>query len=131
MPRVLWPLLHGRPRIEICLNQTPTSQRVFCDLLADSGAGSQHAAFDLILEESDCLACGGQYAMTVQMGGAFSGSHAIYLVRVQLPQLGFDRRVLAVGMPKLRGFRGIAGFRFLNRFTYGNFGDPNQFGLES
>jgi hypothetical protein len=28
------------------------------------------------------------------------------------------------------GFGGIACFRFLNRFTYGNFGDPNQFGLE-
>jgi hypothetical protein len=29
-----------------------------------------------------------------------------------------------------RPFDGIACFRFLNRFTYGNFGDPNQFGLE-
>jgi hypothetical protein len=27
-------------------------------------------------------------------------------------------------------FDGIACFRFLNRFTYGNFGDPGQFGLE-
>jgi hypothetical protein len=106
-------------------------QRVVRNLLADSGAGSQHAAFDLILEESDCLACGGRFAMTVQMGGAFSGTHTIYRVRIQIPQLTFDHRILAVGVPKVPGFRGIAGFRFLNRFTYGNFGDPNQFGLES
>jgi len=29
------------------------------------------------------------------------------------------------------GFDGTACFGFLNRFTYGNFGDPGQFGLES
>jgi hypothetical protein len=28
------------------------------------------------------------------------------------------------------GFDGIACFAFLDRFTYGNFGDPGQFGLE-
>jgi hypothetical protein len=27
--------------------------------------------------------------------------------------------------------RGLACFRFLNRFTYGNFGAPERFGLES
>ena len=26
---------------------------------------------------------------------------------------------------------GIAGFRFLNRFTFGNFGNPSEFGLET
>jgi hypothetical protein len=30
-----------------------------------------------------------------------------------------------------QGFEGIAGFRFLNRFTYGNFGNPAEFGLET
>jgi hypothetical protein len=99
MPRVLWPLLHGRPRIEICLNQYSNGQRLVCDLLADSGAGSQHAAFDVILEESDCLACGGQHAMSVQMRGAFSGMHSIYLVRVKVPQLAFDHQILAVAFP--------------------------------
>jgi len=29
------------------------------------------------------------------------------------------------------GFDGLACFCFLIRFTYGNFGDPGQFGLES
>jgi len=28
------------------------------------------------------------------------------------------------------GFNGLACFGFVNRFTYGNFGDPSQFGLE-
>jgi hypothetical protein len=28
------------------------------------------------------------------------------------------------------GFRGVAGFRLLNRFDDGNFGNPTQFGLE-
>jgi hypothetical protein len=28
------------------------------------------------------------------------------------------------------GFRGVAGFRLLKRFDYGNFGNPAQFGLE-
>jgi hypothetical protein len=29
------------------------------------------------------------------------------------------------------GLDGIVTFPFLNRFTYGNFGNPNQFGLET
>ena len=33
------------------------------------------------------------------------------------------------GVP--RGLDGLACFRFLNRFSYGNFGDPGQFGLET
>ena len=36
-----------------------------------------------------------------------------------------------VGVPSVPpGFDGIACFPFLNRFTYGNFGDSGQFGLE-
>lgn len=130
MPRALWPLLHGRPRIEIALLQFPTGQRVFRELLADTGAGSMYAVYELILQESDCLACGGRSSTTVQLQGAFAGVHTVYLIRVQVPQLGFDQRIAVVGVPKVPGFRGIAGFRFINRFTYGNFGDPNQFGLE-
>jgi hypothetical protein len=30
-----------------------------------------------------------------------------------------------------QGFNGIAGFRFLNQFTYGNFGNPAEFGVET
>jgi hypothetical protein len=37
----------------------------------------------------------------------------------------------AVGVPAVPpGFDGLVCFSFLNRFTYGNFGDPSQFGLE-
>jgi hypothetical protein len=51
---------------------------------------------------------------------------------VQIPALGFDRAVRAVAVPRVPpGLGGVAGFRFLNRFTYGNFGDPGLFGLET
>lgn len=51
---------------------------------------------------------------------------------VQIPTLSFDRQVRAAAVPAFpAGFDGVAGFRFLNRFTYGNFGDPTRFGLES
>ncbi|MGH7136646.1 MAG: hypothetical protein ACREHD_12965 [Pirellulales bacterium] len=40
--------------------------------------------------------------------------------------------VSAVGVPSPpAGFDGIGCFRFLNRFTYGNFADHGQFGLET
>lgn len=49
-----------------------------------------------------------------------------------MPALGFARKVRVVGVPSVpAGFDGIACFGFLNRFHYGNFGDPGQFGLES
>ncbi len=68
----------------------------------------------------------------VTLGGAYSGSFPVYQLRVRIPQVGFNRRILAVGVPaNPRGFEGIAGFRFLNRFAYGNFGNPAEFGLET
>lgn len=131
MPRVTWPLQHGRPRIEIIID-APGGLQSPRDLVADSGAGSMHSPFELILNEYDCLASGGNLITTVQLGGAYTGSFPLYGVRVQLPQLGFVQIIQVVGVPSaLSGFDGLAGFRFLNRFTYGNFGDPNQFGLEN
>jgi hypothetical protein len=53
---------------------------------------------------------------------------------VEIPALPFARFVYAVGVPATtlpQDFKGIAGFRFLNSFHYGNFGDPNRFGLET
>ena len=42
-----------------------------------------------------------------------------------------DEQVRAVGVPSLpAGLEGMACFRFLCRFTYGNFGRSDQFGLE-
>jgi hypothetical protein len=106
-------------------------QQVTRDLLADTGAGTTNAGFELLLEESDCLLCGGIPARPIVLGGAYMGSHPVYLVRVQVSGLAFDHhlRVVGVSAPP-SGLDGIACFRFLNRFTYGNFGDPGQFGLE-
>jgi len=101
-------------------------------LLADTGAGGNTSRFELILEESDCLLCGGKTSAMVGLGGAYTGQYPLYLLRVQVPELGFDDPVAVVGVPaNPPGFEGIAGFRFLNRFTYGNFGNPAEFGLET
>ncbi len=52
-------------------------------------------------------------------------------MRVRIPQLGFDEDIFVIGLTDTgTDFDGIACFRFLNRFTYGNFGDRNGFGLE-
>jgi hypothetical protein len=68
----------------------------------------------------------------VALGGAYVGSFPLYDLPVRLTAVGFDRPLRVVGVPSVpAGFDGIACFGFLNRFTYGNFGDPSQFGLES
>jgi hypothetical protein len=101
------------------------------NLLADTGAGPAQGGFDLLLEERDCLMCGGMPAHPVVLGGAFTGSYPVYHVRVRLPVLGFDQYLAVVGVTGVpAGFDGIACFQILNRFGYGNFGDPRQFGLE-
>lgn len=70
--------------------------------------------------------------MTVGLGGAYAGQYPLYQLRLQVPELGFAAAVRVVGVPtNPQYFEGIAGFRFLNRFTYGNFGIPAEFGLET
>jgi hypothetical protein len=97
----------------------------------DTGAGTSRAGFELLLDEQDCRDCGGPQIRFVVLGGAYAGSFPVYLLRVQVPGLAFDQEIPVVGVPRTpSGFDGIACFRFLNRFTYGNFGDPNGFGLE-
>jgi hypothetical protein len=67
----------------------------------------------------------------VVLGAAYTGPHPVYLLRVQVPGLGFDLNIPVIGVRSLPpGFDGLAAFRFLNRFTHGNFGHPDQFGLE-
>ena len=131
MPRVAWPLSRGRPVVEIQLTSRagqPETRR----LLADTGAGRAGGLFDLILLERDCLQCGGFAVRTVSLGGTYSGRYTAYLIRVHLPALRFQAGLVAIGVPSVApGLDGIAGFRFLNRFTYGNFGDPARFGLET
>jgi hypothetical protein len=131
MPRVQWPLWHGRPRVEVVLTLAQGGQPLPRTLLADTGAGSQASDFQLILDEDDCVLCGGNPLPHIQLGGAYSGSFPMYAISVQLPALGFVQDLRAVGVPSVpAGFDGIACFGFLNRFAYGNFGDPSQFGLE-
>jgi hypothetical protein len=131
MPRALWPLHRGRPALAIVLPHSVSGQPLQRFLLADTGAGSAFSRFELLLTESDCLDGGGILTTPVPLGGAFTGTFPVYLLRVQVPLLAFDQSVRAVGIPRApAGFDGIAGFRFLNRFTYGNFGVSAQFGLE-
>jgi hypothetical protein len=101
-------------------------------LHADTGAGAASSAFELILLESDCWLCGNPLPLLMELTGAHAGGpYHLFRVCVQIPALAFDAEVDAVGVPAVPyGFRGVAGFRFLNRFDYGNFGNPAQFGLE-
>jgi hypothetical protein len=132
MPRVSWPLLSGRPVIEVIATLAQSGQSVRRILLADTGAGPRHANFDLVLEANDCLLCGGRLGQPVVLGGAYTGSFPSYLLRIQIPALGFDHDVRVVGVPSPpAGLDGIACFRFLCCFTYGNFGNPGEFGIEA
>src|SRR5260370_30177632 len=132
MPRVQWPLAVDRPIVEVVLALLPDAQTLLRRLLADTGAGTATSAFELILDEADCLLCGGPSGAAVSLGGAYQGHFPLYDIPLRIPAIGFDQDVLAVGVPSVPpGSDGIACFRFLNRFTYGNFGDPSQFGLEN
>lgn len=131
MPRVTWPLLLDKPRIQIdvCFpDGTPAATR---DLLADTGAGTAVSTFDLLLHEDDCQYCGGTPLPPITLEGAYAGTFPVFLVRVTGAALGFDAVVPVIGVSVVPlGFDGIAGLHFLNRFWYGNFASPDQFGLE-
>jgi hypothetical protein len=130
-PRVLWPLRGDQPTLQIVL-RFASGRELVRHLLADTGAGTARAGFELILHEYDCVQAGARPAQSVSLGGAYTGSYPVYVVRVLIPLLGFDQQVRSVGVSSVPpGLDGLAGFRFLNRFTYGNFGDRGQFGLES
>lgn|GEM_PF-1056711 len=113
MPRVLWPLHHGRPSVQMILTLQPSNQPLQRTLLADTGAGSRGVAFQLILDEDDCLLCGGVPYPSVTLGGAYVGSFPIYDLHVRVPALGFDQNLRAVGVPSVPAhFDGIACFSF-------------------
>jgi hypothetical protein len=132
MPRARWPLIGGRPAVQVVLTLAPGGQPLPRTLLADTGAGSRRARIDLLLEEDDCLLCAGIPDQPMALRGAYSGSFPTYVVRVQLPALGFDQVLRVVAVSRLpAGFDGVACFSFLSRFTYGNFGDPDRFGLQT
>jgi hypothetical protein len=134
MPRVTWPLEHDRPVVHVQFIETTAGHRETRMLLADTGAGGLYAPFELILRISDCQRYMGlRSSDDVALGGAIIGTYPIYAVRVEIPVLSVARRVRAVAVSDTAcpaGMDGIACFRFLSTFTYGNFGDRGQFGLE-
>lgn len=130
MPAAQWPLHNERPVIEVVLSLAG-GQDLVRHLVADTGAGSRQSVFQLVIDETTCLRCGGMPMGRVQLGGAYAGLFPVYLVPVRLPTLNFDEPVAVVGVAQVpQGFGGIAGFKFLRRFHFGNFGNPDQFGLE-
>ena len=132
MPRTHWPLWSHRPAIQVLLTIAPEGTKVTRMLLADTGAGNAQALFEILLDETDCLLCGGNPVHNISLGGAYTGIFPVYLIRVEIPLLGFDDDLPVVGVLKTpSGFDGIACFPFLNRFAYGNFGDRATFGLEA
>jgi hypothetical protein len=131
MPRVTWRLHGGRPSVEVNLIHATGGQPVTRTLLADTGAGVATSPFELLLRDGDCQSCGVPPLRYVRLGRAYTGQHPVYRIRPQVPGLGFDQDLLVVGIAAPpAGFDGVACFRFLNRFTYGNFGNVDEFGLE-
>jgi hypothetical protein len=127
MPPVQWPLRNRRPVIELMLPLARGRRR----LLADTGAGSADSNFGLLLRQADCERSTNALLGQVQLGRAYSGWFNVYLIEVRIPRLRFAEAVAVAGVPQVPdGFDGIACFRFLNRFHYGNFGDADRFGLE-
>ena len=128
---MLWTLHDDRPVIEITLPLPGGGSGLVRRLIADTGAGKRKSVFQLLLLHSDCLQCGGYFMGKVQLGGAYSGMFPVYLLQVQIASLNFDEPVEIVGIPHVPlGYDGIAAFRFLNRFHFGNFGNGDIFGLE-
>lgn len=131
MAQIQWPLRYGRPMIEVSLGSGHSRAPSMRALLADTGAGHAQSRFELLLSENDCLMFGGIPLRPVKLGGAYVGSFRVYLIQVRIGPFAFDKAVRAVGVPSPpAGFDGIACFRFLTRFRYGNIADPRQFGLE-
>src|SRR5437879_346217 len=131
MPRAFWTHVRGRSVIQVTLPIAGSNRTLSRTLLADTGAGSLQRVFDLILEAADCRLCGGTPSQPVRLRGSYGGQFPSFARRVELQALGFAAYVRAVAVPAVtHGIDGIACFPFLNRFTYGNFGDPARFGLE-
>jgi len=131
MPRATWLLRQGRPGIEVVLTLAVGGTPLLRKLLADTGAGAVQSPFHLVLDEDDCLLCGGNPLQPVALRGAYAGSFPSYVLPVAIPALGFQRDLRAVAVTAVpAGFDGIACFSFLNQFTFGNFGDSTLFGLE-
>jgi hypothetical protein len=129
-----WQLQNESPVVEVHLRDPLTGSTVPRTLLADTGAGRRNSKFELVLSDADCQRLGGQPIARVGLGGALIGQFPVYAVWVEIPARGVVRQVDVAAVPTSQlphGLDGIAAFRFLNSFTYGNFGDANLFGLET
>jgi hypothetical protein len=135
MPRVTWPLEHDRPVIHVQFVETASGHRETRVLLADTGAGGLYAPFELIVRASDCQRYMGlRSSDDVVLGGAIIGTYPIYAVQMEIPALAVARRVRVAAVSDTAcpaGMDGIACFRFLSSFAYGNFSNRRQFGLET
>ena len=99
MPRATWSLRQGCPVIRVVLTLAAGNHPLPLFLLADTGAGSNSCRFELLLEESDCLLCGGKPIAPVGLGGGLTGQYPVYVLPVQIPELGFDVPVRVVEVP--------------------------------
>jgi hypothetical protein len=132
MPRAQWVLMLERPVVQIVLTSSQSGQKALRTLVADTGAGGANDPFEFVLDEVDCLHWGGTPFKKITLSGSYSGSFPLYLVGVEIPALRFRDKVFAVAVKATPdGFDGIACFRFLNRFTYGNFGNQSEFVIET
>jgi hypothetical protein len=128
MPPVHWPLHNRRPIVELSIVYPKRKRRR--RLVADTGGGSDEAPFELILLDSDCQHTDVEIEGQVQLSGRYVGWFNVYSMVVRIPRLKFEDFVLVAGVPEVPvDFDGIACFKFLNRFHYGNFGDRDHFGL--
>jgi hypothetical protein len=98
MPRVVWPLLLHRPMVEVVLSLASGGQPLVRQLIADTGAGTAQAGFELLLEENDCLVCGGIASHPVALGGAYAGLFPVYAVRIQIAAVRFDHYLRAAAV---------------------------------
>ncbi len=134
MPRFTWPLQNGQPIISIYLRDVETGVLLPRTLLADTGAGDACTSVELILSQRDGKQFGQRWVGNAQGGGFVRGNFEIQLVPIVIPAVNVSRLAAALLIPANelpQGLNGIAGFRLLNAFSYGNFGDPKRFGLEA
>ena len=134
MPRASWPLINGQPVIEIEFEDKFNGSIITRTLLVDTGGGSALVPVDLVLSVADVTRCRSRLQSYVGSGGAIEGSFEVRSVGISIPKLNLVRRINVMVVPAETlpdGLGGIACFRFLNSFTYGNGGNPAEFVLES
>jgi len=133
MARIIWPLQDGQPVVHLYLREGKTGILLPRVLLADTGAGDSTNITELVIAENDGARFGGRYLGDMGAGGAVQGVFPVRRVLIEMPALNVSRIVAAMIVPSAQlpsGLNGIVTYRFLNSFTFGNFGDKAGFGLE-